>query len=92
MYPELDQLIGIYFGEDGSYWGGTMDERVFSYKGDVAPEIRQKVLAEIDDFQRNHPNDLERAFEENYGSGLNLSLWKCAAASFLYELKRLLQD
>jgi hypothetical protein len=92
MYPELDQLIGIYFGEDGSYWGDSINQRVSSYKEDVTPAIRQKVLAEIKDFERDHPDNLEQAFVKIYGSGLDLSLWKYTAASFLDEIKRLLKE
>jgi CdiI immunity protein len=48
LYPELNQLFGVYLSEDFSYWGSTIEEIVGCYKRDSSQECVKNILVEIE--------------------------------------------
>lgn len=89
-YPEMGLIFGVYFGQDFDLFGNTIPEIVSTYKNDC-PEYHN-LPAELDAFTAEHPDDLDHAFEEDFGSGFDPVLWGHTTASFFDELKRLLRD
>ncbi|MBC8731035.1 contact-dependent growth inhibition system immunity protein [Paraburkholderia sp. UCT2] len=92
LYPELNQLFGVYLNEDFSYWGNTIKVIVGCYRRDSSRESLRNILVEIENFERENFSNLDDAFEEAYGSQFGPELWGYTTASFLDELKRLLSE
>ncbi|WP_368622524.1 contact-dependent growth inhibition system immunity protein [Paraburkholderia sp. BR13444] len=90
LYPELNQLFGVYLNEDCSYWGSTIEAIVGCYKGDRSTGSIKGILVEIESFWKADSYHLDAAFEEANGSQFDPKLWTHRTASFLDELKRLL--
>lgn len=90
-YPQLDQLFGAYLNQDFSYWGNTIAEVVRCYKRDHPREDHLEMLAEIEQFEQTHREDMDAAFESAYGFDFCPRLWGHTAASFLTELRSLLK-
>lgn len=88
---KFDHLMHCYFGQDFDLFGETMEEIVSEFKDSATPEDRRMLVAEIDNFIRVHPNDLDRAFRANYGYFFCPEPWGHTTASFLTEVKRLVQ-
>jgi hypothetical protein len=91
-YPQLDLLLGAYFGEDFELAGNTIEEIVGCYKGDSPIEFQQALRNEIVRFRQAHPHDLDAAFLAAYKYDFNPPLWKHTTDSFLTEVDRLLRD
>ncbi|NIF53460.1 contact-dependent growth inhibition system immunity protein [Burkholderia sp. Ax-1724] len=91
-YPNLYQLFGAYFNQDSDLWGDTIPEIVSCYRRDCQRENHLEMIREIDSFISEHPNDLDSAFEKDYGQDLDPMLWGHTTASFLEELKHLLSE
>jgi len=89
-YFNLDQLIGGYFNEDFDYWGNTIEELVRACASGCTPEMIRTTVAEIDQFKNDHAENLDTAFDEEFGMQFDLTLSGHTTASFLDELKRLL--
>lgn len=86
----MDHLFNTYFGQDFDLFGETVLEIVACYKKDC-PYDYENLVREIDSFRSEHPNDLDSAFEKDYGHDFDPVLWGYTTASFLEELKRLLK-
>lgn len=91
-YPRMYELFGGYFNQDFDLSGNTIPEILFCYKGDSTREDRLELIQELDSFMNEHPNDLDAAFERDYGSGFDPVLWGHTTASFLEQLKCLLRE
>lgn len=91
-YPRMYELFGAYFNQDFDLWGDTIHEIASSYKMDSPPDYHREIINEINSFMDEHPNDLDSAFERDYGPGFNPELWGHTTASFLEELKRIFRD
>ncbi|SMG59387.1 contact-dependent growth inhibition system immunity protein [Paraburkholderia susongensis] len=91
LYPEMDHIFAIYFGQDFDLFGETVPEIVACYKKD-SPYHYEKLLRELGAFRQEHPNDLDSAFEKDYGRDFDPKLWGYTTASFFDELKRLLSE
>ncbi|WP_316251746.1 contact-dependent growth inhibition system immunity protein [Paraburkholderia sp. UCT2] len=91
-YPKLYQLFGAYLNQDSDLWGETIPEIVSCYRRDCPRESHLEMIHEIDSFISEHPDDLDSAFETDYGQDFDPELWGYTTASFLEELKRLLSD
>ena len=91
-YPEIDQLLHVYFGEDFDIWGNTIEELVGCYKRDSPIGDHQALLDEIASFRQAHPNDLDTAFLASYKNFFNPPLWGHTTDSFLTEVDRLLRE
>jgi hypothetical protein len=83
------ELFGAYLNQDFDLWGDTLAEIVGCYKRDSPPEYHREIVGEIDSFIREHPMDLDSAFERDYGGGVDPVLWGYTTASFFDELKRI---
>jgi len=92
IYPELDQLLHIYFGQDFDLWGNTIEELVGCYKRDSPVKDHQILLEEIARFRQAHPQDLDAAFHSAYPNETNPAGWGHTTDSFLTEVERLLSD
>jgi hypothetical protein len=92
VYPQIDQLLHVYFGQDYDIWGNTIEEIVGCYKRDSPIEFQQALLDEIARFRQAHPHDLDAAFLAAYEYDFDPPLWKHTTDSFLTELDRLLRD
>ncbi|MBB5510307.1 contact-dependent growth inhibition system immunity protein [Paraburkholderia atlantica] len=92
LYPELNQLFGVYLNEDCSYWGSTIEAIVGCYKRDSSTESIKGILVEIERFRKAHSDNLDTAFEEAYGSQFDPKLWSHTTASFLDKLQRVLRE
>ncbi|NML34699.1 contact-dependent growth inhibition system immunity protein [Paraburkholderia antibiotica] len=91
LYPELNQLFGVYLNEDCSYWGSTIEAIVSCYKKDSSRESVKNILVEIEHFEKEHAGNLDEAFEQAYGSQFGPELWGYTTTSFLDELRRILK-
>ncbi|MCC8396600.1 hypothetical protein LJ656_28835 [Paraburkholderia sp. MMS20-SJTR3] len=91
-YPKMYQLFGAYLNQDCKIWGDTIPEIISSYKRDCPRESHLEMIREIDSFIGEHPDDLDTAFETDYGHDFDPQLWEYTTASFLEELKRLLRE
>jgi hypothetical protein len=91
-YPELDQLLHVYFGEDFDLWGHTVEELVGCYKRDSPVSDHQILRDEIARFRQAHPNDLDEAFLDAYKNFFNPPPWNHTTDSFLTELDHLLRE
>ncbi|MBB5468041.1 hypothetical protein OKW30_002545 [Paraburkholderia sp. Clong3] len=91
-YPKLYQLFGAYLNQDSDLWGETIPEIVSCYRRDCPRESHLEMIHEIDSFINEHPDDLDSAFETDYGQDFDPELWGYTTTSFLEELKRLLSD
>lgn len=89
-YPRMGLIFGVHFGQDFDLFGNTIPEIVSSYKNDC-PEYRN-LPRELDAFTAEHPDDLDAAFKEDFGSGFDPKLWGHTTASFFEEIKRLLRE
>ncbi|MCC8396597.1 hypothetical protein LJ656_28820 [Paraburkholderia sp. MMS20-SJTR3] len=89
-YPKMYQLFGAYLNEDSDLWGDTLPEIIFCYKRDCPRESHLELIREINSFISEHPEDLDTAFEIDYGPDFSPKLWGYTTTSFLEELKRLL--
>ncbi|SMG59388.1 contact-dependent growth inhibition system immunity protein [Paraburkholderia susongensis] len=90
-YPEMDRMFGIYFGQDFDLFGETVPEIVACYKKG-SPYRYQELIQEMNSFRGEHPDDLDSAFEKDYGRDFDPKLWGYTTASFFDELKRLLSE
>jgi CdiI immunity protein len=91
-YPELDQFIGIYLGQDHGYFADSIEQLVACYKEESSAADHQVMLDEIARFVAAHPTDLDAAFDAAFGADFDPKLWGHTVASFLVELERLLRD
>lgn len=91
LSPELDQLMSVYFGEDFDLWGDTVEEIINKYNETLDPAQRCGIVKKIDAFKLTHPHNLDDAFSREYGKYFDPEPWGYTTASFLEELKRLLQ-
>ena len=91
-YPELDQLLHVYFGEDFDMWGNTVQDLVGCYKRDSPVEDHHALRDEIARFRLAHPTDLDEAFLASYKNFFNPPLWNHTTDSFLTEVDRLLRE
>jgi hypothetical protein len=92
LYPELDQLLHVYFGEDFDIWGQTIEELVGCYKRDSPVKDHQTLREEIARFRQAHPHDLDAAFLAAYEYYIDPPLWGHTTDSFLKEVDRLLRE
>lgn len=91
-HPEMYQLFCCYLNEDSDLWGDTLPEIISCYKTDCPRESHLEMIREIDSFIREHPDNLDSAFETDYGRNFCPELWGYTTASFLEELKQLLSE
>jgi hypothetical protein len=91
-YPELDQLLHVYFGQDFDIWGHTIEELVGCYKRDSPVADHQALRDEIARFRQAHLDDLDEAFLASYKNFFNPPLWNPTTDSFLTEVDRLLRQ
>jgi hypothetical protein len=91
-YKNLEQIIRGKFNEDFEIWGDTFDNLVNSSKRKMPKNLIDEVILEIDNFQKDNSENLEQAFEREFGHQCDPDLWGHTTASFLKELKRLLQS
>ncbi|TDV08335.1 contact-dependent growth inhibition system immunity protein [Paraburkholderia caballeronis] len=89
-YPGMRTFFGGYLNQDYELAGDTIPEIVACYKGDSPRECHFEMVHEIEAFMAEHPQDLDVAFETDYGSSFDPKLWGYTTASFLEELKGLL--
>ncbi|HEY2024821.1 contact-dependent growth inhibition system immunity protein [Paraburkholderia sp.] len=89
-YENLYQLICGRFHEDFDLFGNTIEELVSSFTCECTPEEINATVAEIDQFKCDHAGNLDAAFEDEFGSQFNPTLWVHTTESFLDEVKRLL--
>ncbi|MCC8401172.1 hypothetical protein LJ655_04555 [Paraburkholderia sp. MMS20-SJTN17] len=91
-YPKMYQLFGAYLNQDFDLWGDTIPEVVSCYKRDCPRESHLEMINEINSFMSEHLDDLDSAFEKDYGQDFDPELWGYTTTSFLHELKRLLSE
>ncbi|MCC8391209.1 hypothetical protein LJ656_01295 [Paraburkholderia sp. MMS20-SJTR3] len=92
QYSQMEQIFGAYFGEDFDLFGDTIPEIISCYKNTNPRHYHHQLIDEINLFLHDHPNDLDAAFEKEYGSGFDPKLWGHTTISFLSELTRLLSE
>ncbi|MCC8393559.1 hypothetical protein LJ656_13250 [Paraburkholderia sp. MMS20-SJTR3] len=90
LYPEMDHMFSIYFGQDSDLFGASVPEIVACYKKD-SPHHCASLIREIDSFRSQHPNDLASAFEETYLRSFRPEPWGYTVTSFLDEIQRQLR-
>ncbi|MCC8391211.1 hypothetical protein LJ656_01305 [Paraburkholderia sp. MMS20-SJTR3] len=91
-HPRMYELFGAYFNQDYDLWGTTIPQILSCYK-EVAPrKYHYQLIDEINSFIREHPADLDSAFENDYGEGFDPHLWGYTTITFLSELIRLLHE
>ncbi|WP_240162771.1 MULTISPECIES: contact-dependent growth inhibition system immunity protein [unclassified Paraburkholderia] len=91
-YSQMSLVFRAYFGQDFDLFGNTIPEIVSCYKKDNPQERHNELINEINYFMDEHPNDLDSTFETKYGTEFDPALWGHTTASFLDELKRLLNE
>jgi hypothetical protein len=91
-YPQFHTLFGAYLNQDSDLWGDTLEEVVFCFKRDSAPQEIADTLLEIEKFKKETGENLDEKFYAAYGFDFNPVLWGYTTASFLDELKRLLSE
>ncbi len=79
----LGDLIVVYFGQDHSYHGDTIEEIMDAYllNGMVAND--DHLVIKIQDFMREHESDLEEVFAELFRYDMEPALWGYSVRSFL---------
>lgn len=91
-YPELSELIDVYFGEEFAIWGDTIPEIIASYRRERGDLTCASVAREIDGFIHAHASNLDEAFRNVYGFYIDPKPWGHTAFSFLNEVRRLLME
>ncbi|MCC8396599.1 hypothetical protein LJ656_28830 [Paraburkholderia sp. MMS20-SJTR3] len=86
------QLFCCYLNEDSNIWGNTLPEILSCYKRDCPRESHLEMIREINLFINEHLDDLDSAFETDYGRNFSPELWGYTTLSFLEELKRILSE
>jgi hypothetical protein len=89
-YPELWQLILGYFNEDSNEWGSDVEEIVRLFRRESIHPVQYSAILEIDKFKADNIN-LDAAFRNEFGGQFNPNLWGYTTASFLDEVKQLLE-
>lgn len=90
-YQELWQLIAL-FGEDYDLFGDSIEEITLSYKKDCTPDLINKIVHQIDQFTLENEGKMDSAFIDYFGHQCSPALWEHNTASFLGELKNLLNN
>ncbi len=88
-YPEMQQFV-MYFGQDYSIWGETIEAIVKSFKNDCSAEVISLLLDEMRRLIKNHPNDLDYVFDLLSEGDFDVSLWGHTAKSFLVKVEHLM--
>ncbi|HEY2024867.1 contact-dependent growth inhibition system immunity protein [Paraburkholderia sp.] len=91
-YPNMYQFFGGYLNQDFDLSGDTIPAIVSCYRSECPRENHLEMIHEINSFISEHPDDLDSAFEKDYGQDFDPALWGHTTASFLEELKRLLRE
>lgn len=89
-YFELWQMTA-HFGEDFDLFGETVEEIVASCKQDLSADFIRNVILQIDEFKAENKENTDVAFVKTFGELGHVNMWGHTPASFLDELKRLLQ-
>ncbi len=89
-FPDLDQFLLGYFGQNYSYYGSTIKDIVQAYEQDCSSLQLQATISDILRFVQLHGNDLDDAFDATYGNSVDPKLWGHTTESFMCELSRLL--
>lgn len=90
-YPDLWNLV-VMFGQDYDLFGETVEEIVLAFKKEADGELTADVISQIDGFKKENKNDLDVAFVKTFGELGHVDMWGHTHASFLDEVKRLLQE
>jgi hypothetical protein len=91
-YQNLWQLMAGYFNEDSDLWGGNVQEIVACFKSESNEEFQKAVLDEIIRFENENTGFLDSAFEREFGHQFGPELWGYTTASFLEEVKGILDS
>ncbi|MCC8395494.1 hypothetical protein LJ656_23175 [Paraburkholderia sp. MMS20-SJTR3] len=89
-YPAMNHLFGTYFGQDFDLFGETVPEIVACYRKH-SPHSYADAIREIESFRKQHPDDLEAAFNP-FRRGFRPEGWGYTIASFLDEVQRGLNE
>lgn len=89
-YKEMDHFFGVYFCQDYDLFGNTFPELVTYYRRHSPRADHLELAAEIDAFVAEHPDDLDVAFDRDYGREIDPRSWDYTIASLLADMKRLL--
>jgi CdiI immunity protein len=91
-YPNLDFLIHGYFNQDFDLSGNNVQEIVSCFNEENDQTLCTLITDEIDRLKFDHSVDLDEYFDEIYGFHVDPRPWGHTTASFLDELKQLLQS
>ncbi|WP_255555329.1 contact-dependent growth inhibition system immunity protein [Trinickia mobilis] len=91
-YSELDQFLGICLSQDYDIFGSNLAEIVEYYKKTAEKNDIDKLIREVVQFKVDNFDDLDNVFDATYGREVSIQAWGYTTASFLDELKRLLQE
>jgi len=91
-YPELSHFLVVYLNEDFDIYGNTLEEIVGVYLMESDVGMQMNLIKEIDRIKKDRAEDLEAAIEGTCRGCFDPVLWGYTGASFLDELKRLLQS
>jgi hypothetical protein len=92
LYSNLDQLMWGYFNEDSELWGETVPEIVSEYNNGINSSTRAEILKEIDSLMSENERNLDEYFDLTYGSQFSPEPWGYTTASFLEEVKGILDS
>jgi len=91
-HPQLYSFFGGYLNQDYELCGDTFEEVVEYFKRVNPRDHCLEMIQEIDAFIAEHPDDLDAAFERDYGQEIDHTCWGYTTATFLQALKHLLKD
>jgi len=91
-YPQMYSFFGAYLNQDYDLCGDTFEEVVEYFKRIKSRDRCLEMVREIDAFMAEHPDDLDSAFERDYGQEIDHTYWGYTTVSFLEDLKRLLRE
>jgi hypothetical protein len=89
-YTALSQFLGGWFHQDFDIEGNTVPEVLDAFRAVTPPEEQAKLKSDIQRFLDEHPDDLDRAFEETFKPDIIASALSGSTRGFLEEIRDLL--
>ncbi len=96
MVPSSDDslasLIEIYFGQEASFYGESVEQIIAAYLLDGPVQSDDDLINDIRLFQSQNSNDVEGAFKERFSFDLDPVSWGYSAQSLLEKIVELVSD
>lgn len=88
----LAALVEIYFGQESSFYGDSVEEIITAYLSDGPIQSDDALIDDIRSFQKQNAHDIEGAFKERFSFDLDPTLWGFTAQTLLEKIVSLVLD